>query len=426
MSKKRRALVVLIGLLLAALALNGCQNHSVQIVAPEKEPVSLRFVGYKVGATKVEEIEVILEQYMESHDDVVIVYEGVGDDYVNVLTNRLKSGRADDLFMLSDQSLTTYVHNGWCGSKIVNLSEHEIMQRYSPLIQKLITVDGQVPAVPMCLSVVGMMGNMDILRECGIQEMPRTFDQWVEDMEIVQAHGYTPMVNYLGNAASLHFLMAARATAPYIEGTQTLTEASTAESVYAQGIKDIYELVERGLIDRQQMAAANEPRAYQKVLGEQFAAGGAAFAVVPSWGLTAFMSGEPAFEYVYGGLPMGDEGPLINVRASVMVALNNEGEHKEEAAAFLDYLMQPEHIERYAAEQTSLSPLAGAKSADPLFAETVAQIAEGRMFSDTDPSIPFNLLKVLNQAAAGMAQGEELEQILNQFSQAVAAETGAF
>ena len=74
-----------------------------------------------------------------------------------------------------------------------------------------------------------------------------------------------------------------------------------------------------------------------------------AFAVAPSWTLTAFQSGEPEFEYRYAGLPVGDAGPLAGVRASVLVAVNNEGEHRKEAAAFLDFLMQPEHIERYAA-----------------------------------------------------------------------------
>lgn len=93
------------------------------------------------------------------------------------------------------------------------------------------------------------------------------------------------------------------------------------------------------------------------------------------------------------------------MRASVLVGVNNEGPHREEALRFLDFLMQPEHIESYAAEQNSLSPLQGAQSGDPLFAEQLALIGEDRIYSDTDSRIPFNLLKLLNGAAAQMVRG---------------------
>ena len=109
------------------------------------------------------------------------------------------------------------------------------------------------------------------------------------------------------------------------------------------------------------------------------------------------------------------------MRASVLVGVNNEGPHREEALRFLDFLMQPEHIESYAAEQNSLSPLQGAQSGDPLFAEQLALIGEDRIYSDTDSRIPFNLLKLLNGAAAQMVRGDPLDRILADFSAGVQA-----
>ena len=194
MKLRRRAVCALMAVLLALLPA-GCREKGVQVVDGAGETVNLRFLGFKVGADKVEEIDGILNRYMEQNEDVVIVYEGLGDDFVDILTNRLENGYADDLFMISDQALTTYETRGWYGTLIADLSGEDFVQRYSPIIQQLITVDGKISAVPMCLSVVGMLGNMDVLRACGIGEMPRTFDEWVRDMEIVRDHGYTPMVN---------------------------------------------------------------------------------------------------------------------------------------------------------------------------------------------------------------------------------------
>lgn len=415
--------VLSLGLALAVL-LTGCRSRGIQLMERKTDTINLRFTGYKVGESKVEEIDAILNCYMEEHQDVVIVYEGIAENYVDTMTNRLESGRSGDLFMIGDQSVSTYASKGWYGTKIADLSKEEFIQQYSPMIQQMITQDGQVPAVPMCLSTVGMLGNMDVLRACGIEEMPSTYGDWVRDMEIVKRHGYTPMVNYQGNAASLSFLMAGRSAALYREEEPELRQGMTAQEVYSRGIVDIYSLLEAGLIDREQFSPQTDARAYKTVLGEQFAAGGVAFAVAPSWALTAFQSGGPAFEYQYAGLPVGDSGPLIGVRASVQVAISNEGSHKEEAIDFLNFLMQPEHVERYAAAQTSLSPLTGAKTEDPLFNQPLALIQEGRVFSDTDARIPFNLLKLLNNASAQMANGEPLDAILDSFSASIKESTG--
>lgn len=92
----------------------------------------------------MEEIDGILNRYMEQNEDVVIVYEGLGDNFVDILTNRLENGYADDLFMISDQALTTYETRGWYGTLIADLSGEKFVQRYNPIIQQLITVDGKI------------------------------------------------------------------------------------------------------------------------------------------------------------------------------------------------------------------------------------------------------------------------------------------
>lgn len=415
MKVNRRAAGILAALSISSSLLSGCHDSTVYVMNEETKPVTLRFFGFKVGETKVEEIESILNQYMDQNKDMIIVYEGIGTDYGSVLADRIESGHADDLFMISPTTLTAYGKRGWFGTKITDLSGEAFIQRYSPMIQKLITVDGKIPAVPMCLSAVGLMGNMDILENCGIHEMPRTYGAWVQAMEVVQEQGYTPMVNYLGNDASLMFLIAARSAAIYRESGESQSGLSAAD-VYAKSITDLYGVVDRGLIDREQLAGAAEPKAYQTVLKEEFAAGKAAFAVIPSWGLASFLGGSPDFTYQYAGIPAGDEGPLTGVRASVLVGVNREGEHTAEAEAFLDYLIQPENIENYAEDQISLSPLKGAKTENPLFTELLAQIEKEQMFSDADPRIPFDMVMLLNRTSEQMAEGEPLERILEDFN----------
>lgn len=399
--------------------LAGCGSDGFQMAEQGEEEVYLRFAGYKVGETKVEEIEKILNAYMEANKNTVIVYEGIADNYVEVMTNRIENGPADDLFMISDQALSSYGQKGWYGTKIEDLSDKEFLQRYSPMVQALFMVDGKAGAAPMCMSVTGMMVNMDVLHACGIEKAPQTYSQWVEALRTVKAGGYTPMVNYMGNAASLSFLVGARSMAPYVEEGLSF-EGMTAAQVFEKGLRDICDLLDEGLIDRKQALAETEARAYQKVLREQFAAGDVAFAVVPSWCITSFLEGEPDFAYCFTGLPVGDEGPLVNVRASLLVAINGEGENKAAAEEFLDYMMQPEHIEEYAAAQNGLSPLSGAKTDNILYGDILSLIEEERFVSDMDPRIPFNLLGRLNYATEQLLREESMEKVLADFNQGAA------
>lgn len=419
MKRLHRGLCLILCLSLVLLA--GCGRDGFEMEERGEEKVYLRFAGYKVGENKVEEIERILNAYMETHKNTVIVYEGIEDNYVEVMTNRIENGPADDLFMISDQVLTTYGKKGWYGTKIEDLSGKEFLQRYSPMVRELFMVDGRVGAAPMCMSVTGMMANMEVLRACGIEDAPQTYSQWVEALRAVKAGGYTPMVNYMGNASSLGFLIGSRSMAPYVEQGVSF-EGMTAAQVFGKGLRDIQALLAEGLIDPAQALAETEARSYRRVLGEQFAAGGVAFAVVPSWCITSFLEGEPDFEYRFTGLPVGDEGPLVNVRASLLVGINSEGENKAAAEEFLDYMMQPEHIEKYAAAQNGLSPLAGAKTDNVLYRDILSLIEGERFVSDMDPRIPFNLLRRLNYATEQILREEPIEQILADFDRGVAEE----
>lgn len=419
MKKNIKALGVALCLLSAFLT--GCGGDGFQVEEKQTESTTLKFAGYKVGENKVEEIDKILTSYMEEHEDTVVVYEGIKYDYVEIMTDRIENGPVDDLFMISDQALTTYEEKGWFDTKIMDLSEKEFVQRYSPTMRKLFTVNNKIAAVPMCMSVVGMMGNMDVLNDCGIEEMPKTYQEWVAAMRTVKEQGYTPMVNYQGNAASFNFLIATRAAASIVEQGAS-PEGKTAEEIYGPAIRDIYALMDEGLISREQALAETEARSYQKVLGEQFAAGGVAFAVVPNWCISAFMEGNPQFNYQFSGIPTGETGPIVNIRASVMVAINNKGKNKEAAERFLDYMMQPKFIEDYATAQNGLSPLMDAGTENELYDSILPLIGEERFVSDTDSRIPFNLVKRLNYVSAQMLEKESVEKILEDFVAGVADE----
>lgn len=395
---KNRIPILILAIVLAVMT--GCDSEETTFkVLPSQEIVAKKhvtFFGFKCGAQKIEEIEKILFAYMEKYPKIIVSYESdPAEDYLSMLTRRLETGNANELFMINPSALSTFSQRNWIGSKLVDLGEQDIVQRYSPLMRKWITVDGKIPAVPMNMAVIGLLANNDILKQCGITAIPETYEAWVDSMRRIKEKGYIPFVNYWGNDDSLMFFVVSRTFARFLYQEVPFPEKLTVETLFGEALRDMDKDIlplEAPLYD-----------SYKKALKDFAAQGKAAYIITPSWGLAAFFSGNPQFDYQYVGLPLADTGPVINARASIPVAVSAESPRKKEALHFLDFMMQSKYIETYSADQYALSPLEGATSSNPLYATVLKLIHEQKVFSDSTPEIPFNIVSTLNKLTRRIA-----------------------
>lgn len=374
------------------------QKHVGKFVeAEKKDKIVLSFYGFKSGKKKVEEIESILHKYMDIHPGIVIQYEGNStESYGRELAQRIESGNTDDIFMVPPSLLSTFADRGWIGSRLADLTATELPERYSPLVRQWITINDKIPALPMNLAVIGMLANMDILHKCGIKAVPLTYRDWVAAMNTIREKGFVPVVHYTGGDDSLMFIAAGRVHAPFVENNLPLQiRKDSLITVLAELKRDILPL------------GGPMYDSYKKALREFGEKGEAAFIMTPSWGLSYFRETNPQFAWQYTGLPLGDAGQLVDARASIPVAVNAQSPHRQAAIDFLKFLMQPEHIERYAKEQSALSPLQQTGSdAEPLYSDLLSLITRKRLFSDSSPEIPFNMVNELNKMTRALVTGE--------------------
>ena len=79
-----------------------------------------------------------------------------------------------------------------------------------------------------------------------------------------------------------------------------------------------------------------------------------------------------------------------------MLTAGAESAHPEEAKRFIDFLMQPEVMERYSEEQVAIPRLEGLENDDPALAGVQPFIDDGRIVGFTDhqfiPAIPLTQL----------------------------------
>lgn len=402
-------------ILIMAVLLSGCSQQEISIRDRQTEQTHLSFFGFRTRSANVEEIDTILNKYMDEHPDVVITYEGLEEGYYEALENRIQSGNADDIFMIHPSYFADYEAKGWVGTKICDLTDADVMERYNDSVKRLITVNGKIFAAPMCMSVIGLAGNMDMLKECGVEQMPRTYGEWLDSMEKVKDAGHIPMTNYLSSDSSTGFLMAGRSMAPYILGERTKNASDTLETVFGQGVEDISRLMSAGYIDRKQLLARQDEGVFTEALSSVFAKGNVAFVVLPSWGMLTFLDGEPSFEYQISGLPLGDTGSVAMIRASVPIAVNNESLNKEIALDFLNFLLQPENIDAYAENQQSVTPLKDSETEYQKYEVLMDLVAKGQAVADTNPAIPFNLVKTLRNASIKLAEEVPVDEVMIEF-----------
>ena len=78
---------------------------------------------------------------------------------------------------------------------------------------------------------------------------------------------------------------------------------------------------------------------------------------------------------------------------------------------FLEFMIQPQYIETYSADQNTLSPLAGASWDDPLYARVMGLVSEGKDFSDSSPEIPFNVVTTLVKVVQELRAGKDVDAL---------------
>lgn len=170
------------------------------------------------GGAKASEIEVWLPTPFGSHstneensawDEILAPFEKENDVQVNVtlvpwgsyeekyLTG-VSSGQGPEVGYMYTEMMGDYIANGAL-APFDDLSK-EFTDQMMYLDQG--NVDGKQYALPLIVGGIRMMyGNMDLLAQAGVTEMPKTWDAYIADSLKIKDAGTTPMLQDWGNQA---------------------------------------------------------------------------------------------------------------------------------------------------------------------------------------------------------------------------------
>lgn len=372
---RKKKMAAGIAVLTAAAMLFGGSVAPQTVKAEAEEEVTLRFLGWKTGKEEGA-IPDIIKAFEEANPGVTVEYEAIptSNNYQDVLNARLSTGECADVFMASEAMLKGFVKNDY----VEDLSEVEFVGEYQDNLKKMLTKDGIFCAIPIEEAGLGMIVNVAVLEEAGVEELPQTWTQLLDACESIKANGKTPFImgNKTGWSGAI-FMNYGKTTEfkDYDDDIyqKLLDQETTMSDVYLKYFEKYAELEKLGYTNGKDSLGME----FNEGAVAEFAKGESAFLIAGTWMIQETAQALEGMETVFIPIPVQDEEPLTaQCNLSTALAVNKDAEQKELAIKFLQFWSDDNNLKLYVESQNAFSPLVGGTSmsvpqAQP-FAEAIA------------------------------------------------------
>lgn len=415
-----------LGLALLLVLLSGCAEKVTsgeielgEITHTEQEETKLFFYGFKADAFNLLAIEDSIHGFLKENPSLNIIYEGVkGTPYWNALKKRAAAGMLDDVFMVDHDSKLALAEDG----ALADLSDLPTIDNFLKLARgQFMEEDGSVYFLPTCISTYGLYVNEDMLKADGL-DTPENMEAFEAVCDEYVSRGITPII--ANSTTTLRTIIVARGMFELYQSSDSQAEIeriNAGETDLAELLRPGFELVEkmlsRGWIDGEE-ALATEATAEDLQL---FAQGERPFMMTGGWASQRVAAMNPDFSYTVRPYPIMADGGVLVIDANTCVSVNAQGEHMEEAKAFVEYLTRPNVIWEFCDSQSSFSPLLEKRVlSDKSLIPSVECMESGRCVIGSDYRLTMPLDTCLTECSVQMLRGMGAQEAACTFKQMLA------
>ncbi|MGV9890166.1 ABC transporter substrate-binding protein [Streptomyces sp. NPDC003395] len=242
---------------------------------------------------------------------------------------------------------------------------------------------GELNGLPFASNASGVLYNKALFAKYHVA-VPTTWNGLIAAAETFKKAGVTPFYGSLKDAwTSLPpFNQLAANLTPgdfWTARAQGRTSFARQYPETARKLTQLYRYTQKDTFSRDYNAA-----------NEAFAKGQAAMYVQGSYALPPIKAYQPAFDIGLFPLPAGNDPGATRLVSGVDVALTmgRHPKHPKESMEFLDYLMRPDVVAAYAAEQSAIPPLEGTAPSDPALRPLLPYVTRNRITGFVDHRIP--------------------------------------
>lgn len=342
------------------------------------------------GASEVTELELfmskpetadvmqeIADKFCEENPGVKISVTATADGQT-VLQTRLASDEMPDI--LNTFPAEDFYKNMFTEGYIEEITGQEFLKKASADSLKLSEcTDGKYYAVPMSLSTYGVYTNMTVLKENGIMDTPRDWEEFIQDLQILKENGVTGIllpdkdvgnvaqrfertVGIINNDSDSEFRKIA-------DGKMEAKDSSTLNA-YVEYNKELLEY-------------ANEDHMGMDydVAVAQFSEGEAGFMISGTWMLSTVKQNNPDADiklFPFYNPTGGDTKVPTNIDTAF--SISSKCKDKEIGLKFLEYMTKPEIAQMYCDIDGNVSTIEGVTYDIPEHQVILDEVNKGNIF----------------------------------------------
>ena len=344
------------------------------------------------------------------YSDSASFYADEGLSYRELLSKRLSSGNADDLYLIPAEDVLKFEEKGY----IYDLSDLECIGSLSQdaLIQS--TYDGKVFSIPLSYTCFGFVWNVDMLKQYGL-EVPKNLGEFLHVCETLKENGILPYGANKDFGLTVPVMCAGLYDVYQGDGTEQKLEALSDGTVpvseyMVNGFHFLQMMIDQGYMDPERALDTLPSSDEEKKFFEEE---NCAFICAIYRGLT--FEGYP-FEIAMTPLPVVENGSVCVVGADQRLAINPGSKHLEAAITIVEALGQTEMLDSFAQSLGKISSSKNATAPDiPESASIIACVAAGRQIPNQDFRLHFNVWNTVRELSQQLCEGKNVEEVAGEY-----------
>lgn len=289
---------------------------------------------------------------------------------------------------------------------LVDMSKQSFTKTTMPQYQKMITSiskGGKLDAVPYATNASGIIYNKDLFEKAGITSTPTTWDELMQDAEILKSKGITPFeLPFQDSWTTMGvFNQISSNMIPQSWNDKRLKDKTTFVADYKPVMEKYLEISKYAQKDYMGTPYNDGTKAV--------ANGKAAMMINGNFSIPQMKQSNKDANLDMFAFPVTNDASKIKVTSGIDVALavSNKSKNKDAAMKFVKFLMQKKNAEMYNKREFSFSAIKGVEQKSSTVQGIQSYLSDGKVVNYPDHYYPdgFDMTAVLSQAGVNETKG---------------------
>ncbi|MFE0018270.1 ABC transporter substrate-binding protein [Mesorhizobium sp. NPDC059054] len=329
-------------------------------------PVELEVSSWKGGGVEIANFPELIAKFEKQNPDIRIklTYLSRGDTDT-VMPARMQGGDAPDVLMVDPVLARQWGR----ADQLLELSDQPWISALSDDYLANTKVDGKLYSLPTELSLLGIFGNLDLMKKAGVTSFPQNVAMMAEACGKLKKAGISPMLMPAKDGWAPQAFATALAlkdggkqnpgyAQSFVDGKRKFVD----DANFNRGFEAIRALVDAGCFNPKINLGVD---AWSLALSE-FRAGRVAFLVQGGWNIIPFQTGAKKLNFSFGPFPAldGNSGVAPYV-ITTSWAISKHSKKIDAAKKWVAFWARDENLNVYLKAEAGLSPLKSGSVALP-------------------------------------------------------------